>query len=605
MSAWRVLWRLLRYQPGMYLFNVVLWGLFWVLPLAVGLITREIFDALTGSAPAVAGLPTLIALLLATAAARIVINTLGVAAWATYLFTVSGLLRKNLLEQILGKPGARALQDSPSEAMSRFRDDVDELIKLVEFAVDGIGIIIAGAVGAVIMFRIEPMITTVVLLPLVAIVGIVAGLRRHILRYRRDAREAAGRVTDLIGEMFGAVQAVKVATAEEQVIGYFRALNETRRAASLKDSLLTELLGAVFWGFISVGTGLIILLASHSMRIGTFTVGDFALFVFYLGLATEAMTLIGNFSARIKQAAVSVQRLEELLEGGPPGALVRHGPVYMRGRLPDVPSLSRAEDDELQSVETDGLTYRDPETGRGIEGVRLLLRRGSFTVVTGRIGSGKSTLVRVLTGLLPRDEGEIRWNGRLVEHPAEFFVPPRCAYIPQVPRLFSEALKDNVLFGFPAADADLPAAVWSAVLERDVEMLERGLDTVVGPRGVKLSGGQVQRTAAARMFVRRPELLVIDDLSSALDVETERTLWERLFALRDVTCLVVSHRRVALRRADHIIVLKDGRIESEGALDDLLERSAEMQRLWQGDVGTAMAGAETCIPRDLDAPSGV
>jgi ATP-binding cassette subfamily B protein len=243
----------------------------------------------------------------------------------------------------------------------------------------------------------------------------------------------------------------------------------------------------------------------------------------------------------------------------------------------------------LERLEMDGLTYTHPDGGRGVEGVSLRLERGSLTVVTGRVGAGKTTLLRLLLGLLPAGSGTIRWNGRPIADPASFFTPPRAAYTPQAPRLFSETLRTNILLGLPEGRVDLPAALRAAVLERDLADLPEGLETGVGPRGVKLSGGQVQRTAAARMFVRAPELLVVDDLSSALDVETEQQLWERL-AAQATTCLAVSHRRAALRRADRIIVLKDGRVEAEGALADLLDRCEEMRQIWAGEAAASVNG---------------
>src|SRR5262249_28090545 len=151
--------------------------------------------------------------------------------------------------------------------------------------------------------------------------------------------------------------------------------------------------------------------------------------------------------------------------------------------------------DRLDELVVTGLSYRHPGSQRGIFDINLRLRRGSFTVLTGRIGSGKTTLLRVLLGLLPKAAGEVDWNGQRVENAGDFFTPPRCAYTAQVPRLFSTTLRDNLLLGLPEDKVDLQRAIHSAVLEQDVATLEAGLDTIVGPKGVKLSGGQMQRSA--------------------------------------------------------------------------------------------------------------
>ncbi len=588
MTTWRSLWRLIRFSPWLYLLAGVCWTLSWVLNLAPGLIARAFFDTLTGRSPARIGLYGLVVLLLMLELARAATSLGATAVARTFGVVVGSLLRRNMFKNMLRYPGGRSAPVSPSDAINRFRDDVSSILQFLEIPglLNLASTATFSALALGIMARIDAGVTALVFLPLVGVLVAVYVAGRRIDRYRRASRAATGQVIGALGEMFGAVQAIKVANAEERVIGHIAALGRRRRRAALQDQFISSALDAIFEGAVSLGTGLILLVTAASMRAGAFTVGDFALFAYNLGLATGVVSFVGTLLVRYKQAGVSLGRMSSLLRDASLTALVEHGPVYLRGPLPEVPAVVRAEEHRLETLEARGLTYLHPQSGRGIAGVDLRVQRGQCVVITGRVGAGKTTLLRVLLGLLPADSGAVYWNGQPVADPATFLIPPRAAYTPQVPRLFSESLRDNILLGLPDGQVDLAAAVRVAALDRDVDGLADGLTTRIGPHGVKLSGGQAQRAAAARMLVRAADLLVFDDLSSALDADTERVLWERLFGQAAVkpTCLVVSHRRTMLRRADHIILLEEGRVAGQGALEDLLARSREFRQLWDTDV---------------------
>ena len=589
MKTYQYFWQLIRYRPGYYTVDVVAMvfniGLFTL----QGLVLRAFFDYLTGDAQfslsAIVGgqLGYSLLVILGTVCAMIAFNH--------FIQHSMALMIRNLLNRILHLPGSQPLPMqsngqlmSTGQAISTMRDDTEQMGSGVALIDDLIGASIGATTATVVMLSINPLVTVGTFLPLLIVVLIAHRLGNYAEKLRAAGRQTTSSVTGLIADMFNNSEAIKAAGAEEQLIGHFRRVNDARKAAMIKDKLMTQFIDALSRGTADVGVGLILLLSAQAMYDGSFTIGDFALFVSYVWPITTMMRIAASLVTLYRQVGVSTQRMDEMMQGLQPGAAVEHNPIYLREDAPPLDERLASAENPLQTLTLSNLSYTYPNSDNGIHNINLNIPHGKFTVITGRIGSGKTTLLKVLLGLLPTDSGTIAWNGQPVTTPDSFMVPPRIAYTAQVPTLFSDTLLDNLLLGLSPDAVNVDQAIAAAVMEDDVQTMEQGLQTMVGPRGVRLSGGQVQRSAAARMFVREPELYVLDDLSSALDVSTEKILWERLFARSQPTCLVVSHRHPALRRADQIVLMDNGRISAVGTLEELLEISAEMRSLWQGDT---------------------
>src|SRR6266511_1077524 len=308
-KTWQFNWALIRYQPGAYTIHFLFHIVFTAAPVALGLIEKTIFDTLTGAAPATLSLWALVALYISTGLARLPCSFADIWGAVTFRYRVGGLLRHNMLAALLRRPGALPPPVSSGEAISRYRDDVGEISDFPTWLPNVAGEAIAFIFAVAIMAQINWLITLIIFAPLFAVIGLVRLVWARFMRAQEAERVATDAVTGFLGELFGAVQAVKVAGAEENVIGHFAQLNQTRGRAAIRIHILFD----VFFSFADIaavlGIGVVLLLAGRAMSAGTFSVGDFALFTYYLGFTTRLPSTIGGFIGDFNQQSVASRRL--------------------------------------------------------------------------------------------------------------------------------------------------------------------------------------------------------------------------------------------------------------------------------------------------------
>ncbi|UUM11621.1 ABC transporter ATP-binding protein/permease [Clostridiaceae bacterium HFYG-1003] len=575
----RIFIKQLPQVKGIYLINLFGWTLLYVTMLVPGLMYRNFFTYLeTGEAydrGRVLGimLPQMLNALL-----RISL-IIGVGYFlALLLFKANYGMKQNLLDMILTERPEKN-KFSMGEAINSIKEDPMHVTFALDNSLDFFGKLMYNIVVFFILLAVDAQLTILLFLPLIGIAWVANVMSNRIINNRKKSRKGSALVSSLLGDLFNNIQAIKVNGAERSVIARLLEYGEIRRKAMVKDSLIQELLWNISNNISGVGTALILIAAAGKIRAGTFSTADFVIFNYYIWNVISFFEWVGRQAARFQQSTVSLDRMLEMTGQSDDRFLFDVNRFNLKNPPSAITEQPLAEPLKVLSVKNLTSTYGGEN---GVSDISFDLPAGEFLVITGRIGSGKSTLLKTLLGVKSKDSGEVLWNGQAL--PIEQgVIPPQFSYTSQTPSLFSESIKDNILLGHERRPEVLERAFSDSVLNEDLQQFEQNADTLIGTKGVKLSGGQKQRVAIARMLAHEAEVFVLDDVSSALDVDTELKLWERI-GQRHKTRIAVSNRHVCLKNADKVLVLKDGKMEAYGPPGQLLSTSPELKAIWGEEV---------------------
>jgi ATP-binding cassette subfamily B protein len=418
------------------------------------------------------------------------------------------------------------------------------------------------------MLSISPRLTLLALLPLLGLPVIMVSLGGLVHRRSQAIQAHFSDLTSHAHENLSGVRVVRAYRQEGAEIAHFRGLSEEY----LRRNLSLARVQGLFFPLLTLMGGLsglaVLYMGSRLIMTGQVTVGEFVAFGVYLAMLVWPMIALGWAVNLVQRGAASMARINQLFHERPlianPAEPVRLPPP--RGG---------------RTVEFDGVWFRYPgptERGWVLQDLTFKVEAGRSLAIVGATGSGKSTLVDMIVRTYDVTRGAVRIDGIDVSRLELAELRRAVGFVPQETFLFGETLRQNVLLGAPD-DGRLEHVAEVSQLVEALPSLPNGFDTLLGERGINLSGGQKQRTAIARALAQDPPVFVLDDALSAVDAHTEARILAALRgALSGRTSIIVSHRLAAVRDADWILVLDEGRIVEEGVHPDLIARGG---RYWE------------------------
>ncbi|XP_078496836.1 antigen peptide transporter 2-like [Lissotriton helveticus] len=399
---------------------------------------------------------------------------------------------------------------------------------------------------------------------------IIAGLQTVYNRYYEDlvkrVQDSIARSNDLAGEVVSSIRTVRSFTAEREELDRYRgALLETHRLKTKQEMVQTVYLLARRLAVLAVHVAMLYF-GQHLVQSGRISSGRLVSFILF---QMEAGDHIRSMVHMYSQMILSVGAAEKVFQ-------------YM-DRTPGVSTGGHLKPDTLQGhIRFNKVTFSYPTRKDVLKDVSFDLKPGKMTALVGPSGGGKTTCVSLLQRFYEPQAGEILLDGRPIEQYDHKYLHSKISLVGQEPVLFTGSIKDNITYGLQNASmSEVTQAADIADAKQFIQKMDKTYEMDVGEQGSLLARGQKQRIAVARALVRRPQVLILDEASSCLDVDTEHKVQDALSRIPGLTMLIIAHRLKTVENADHIIVMEEGRVVQEGTHQQLMEKDGLYQRLVQ------------------------